>query len=159
MTLNKKLLILIFALSVSYSFAQTKTMNTPPQNPSPAPPPRNIKMLPGYVHTPGRGIDTAIGKISKENGLEIFYDIGPMAGAPALGAIHTKEKFLWIKELEVNGQPLTIAYRKDQAIYANFGYFANFMAVIKTDEELADFLIMIMTYGSRDVPKNVQTPK
>jgi hypothetical protein len=160
MNLNKNLLVvLVFALSVSCSFGQSKTSMPPNSTASQTiPPPGNIKLLPGYVHTPGRGIDSAIGKIGKENGLEIFYDNGPMSGKPAVGALTQKENLLWSKEQEVNGQKFLIVCRKDGAIYVNIAPFTNFMSVVKSDEELADFLLMIMTYGSRDAPKDTKIP-
>jgi hypothetical protein len=42
------------------------------------PPPGNIKLLPGYQHKTLQGIDTRVGKIWKEGGLEIKYDIGSL---------------------------------------------------------------------------------
>ena len=140
--------IAIFFLSVSYSFSQTKTLVLP--KPTPKPPPGNIKMLSGYVHKQGQGIDTRVGKIFKENGLKIEYDIGGLAGNYALGAYtNKKEKVIWFKIQETNGYEVLLAYLKDGSIYATFPEDdANFIADIKTNEDLADFLIMIMTYGS-----------
>jgi hypothetical protein len=144
----KCLLMTIFFLLVSSSFAQTKLKILPKSMP---PPPGNIKLLPGYVHKPERGIDSAVGKISKENGLVIFYDIGRMAGNYTLAALEKKESIAWSKTQKVNNREMSIVYLKDGSIYANFSETsANFMSAVKTNEELADFLVMIMTYGSQD---------
>lgn len=148
MKLNKILLIAIFLLSISYSFSQTKTLILP--KPAQPLPPGNIILLPGYSHRIGQGIDTAVGKISKENGLEIGYDIGGLAGNYALEAYaNEKINLVWFKVQKTNNLQLLITYLKDGSIYATFPeQNANFVSKIKTNEDLADFLIMIMTYDS-----------
>ncbi|HEX8735054.1 MAG TPA: hypothetical protein VF721_07025 [Pyrinomonadaceae bacterium] len=89
MKFSKTLLAIIFALSASYAFAQTKTLILP--KPTPVPPPGNIKLLADYIHERKQGIDSAIGEISKKGGLVIRYDIGAMAGNYAMG-IEGREK-------------------------------------------------------------------
>lgn len=150
------LLVSVVLLFVSCSFAQTKTLVLPRPTPTATvPAPGNIKLIPGYIHTRMQGIDTAVGKISKENGINISYDIGRLAGNYAMGAYsRDKQNVLWFKVQEVNGQKVMITYLKDGSIYATFNDFANFISGAKTNEELADFLIMIMTYGSEDEQKD-----
>ena len=79
-----------------------------------------------------------------------------MAGNCALGALDRKESVLWSKEIDVNDQKLLVVYLKDGSIYANFNLIVNFMAVTKTNEDLADFLMMIMTYGSAKEVKSAK---
>lgn len=147
MTFNKKyLLIIIFVLSVSYSFAQTRTIVSPPT------PPGNIKLLPGYIHETKRGIDSRVGEINKKGGLTIRYDIGDMAGNYA-ESFYAREKqnVIWIKNQKINNQDTIIVLLKDGSIYATFTTLsANFMSNVKTNEDLTDFLLMIMTYGTPD---------
>src|SRR5439155_982354 len=42
--------------------------------------PGNIRLLPGYVHQSGTGIDSVVGSIARKGGLVIEYDIGRLAG-------------------------------------------------------------------------------
>jgi hypothetical protein len=156
MKLNKPLLSLIFFFSVSCLFSQTKTLILPkPTQPSP---PGNIILLPGYSHTREQGYDTLVGKISKEKGLEIKYDIGHVAGNYALGNSVDKKNLVWLKIQKTNNLQLLITYLKDGNIYATFPEEdANFYSMIKTNEDLADFLITIMTYGSANQTENKKT--
>lgn len=154
MTFNKFLLFLLFVLSVSICPAQKKTTMTLNDDLKNQPPPGNIKLLPGYVHKAARGIDTAVGSIAKPGGMDIFYDIGTMAGNVTGGALQKKESIVWVKEFEVYERRIVIVYLKDGGIYANIGSLANFSATAKTDEDVVDFLLMIMTYGSKPPPKS-----
>jgi hypothetical protein len=154
MKFSKTLLAIIFALSAAYSFAQTKTLILP--RPTPIPPPGNIKLLPEYVHERKQGIDTDVGLISKKDGLSIRYDIGDLAGNYAIRAQEReKQNLLWYRWQEVNGQRLLITHLKDGTIYASFYETrANFISIVKTNEELVDFLMMIMTYGYKEKTNN-----
>lgn len=136
-------LLVLFAASI---FAQTETAVLS------EPPPGKIKMLPGYVHKIGRRTDSIDGTISKENGIEIYYDIGWTAGNYALGAYkRNKQKLVWFRKQKINGLKVMLTYLTDGQIYATFPKTrASFMATVKTEAELADFLTMIMTYGTRD---------
>ncbi|MBS1797574.1 MAG: hypothetical protein JSS81_27370 [Acidobacteria bacterium] len=143
---NLLLLLLILTAVAACSAQDKKTM--PKTDSQIVPAPGNIRLLPGYVHKPEQGIDSLPGRIFKPGGLEIFYDIGKMAGNYANGAlVNQKEKIAWSKTLKVNGFDLTLVCLKDKNIYATFGEVTNFTAVVKTDEELADFLLMMTTYG------------
>jgi hypothetical protein len=46
-------------------------------------PPGDIKLLPGYKHEQGQGMDARVGKIWKGGGFVIQYDIGKLAGNQA----------------------------------------------------------------------------
>jgi hypothetical protein len=142
----KYLIFTILILFASNSFAQTETAILT------EPPPGNIKMLPGYVHKIGRRTDSIDGTISKENGIEIYYDIGWTAGNYALGAYkRDKKKLVWFRKQKNNGLKVMITYLTNGQIYATFPKTrASFMANVKTEAELTDFLTMIMTYGARD---------
>lgn len=154
MNFNKKCLLIIFlGLSVSYSFAQTKTITLPSPNPLPVSlPPGNIKLLPGYTHERKQGIDSRVGEISKTEGITIRYDIGRMAGN-YIDSVYPREKqnLVWIKNQKINNHDLTIILLKDGSIYATFtDVTANFISNVKNNEELTDFLLMILTYDSQE---------
>ncbi len=77
--MKKKLLLfmLLFCLFILSASAQDKKLRKLPQSP---PPPGGIKLLDGYVHIQEQGYDTWVGRIKKEGGLNIIYDIGFLAG-------------------------------------------------------------------------------
>jgi hypothetical protein len=150
MKLNKTLLAIIFALSASYSLAQSKTPAVSPNLTPPAP--GNIKLLPGYIHERKQGMDSIVGQISKKDGFVIYYDIGRMAANYAAAAYtDKKQNVLWVKNQKINNDDLMIVYLKDGTVYASFGgASANFIATVKTNEELTEFLLMVLTYDGSE---------
>jgi hypothetical protein len=109
------------------------------------PPPGSIKLLPSYRHKTEQGIDTAVGRIWKEGGLTITYDIGRLAGHYAGPDAHAD--FLWRKEQVLGGQIIWCALTKEGQLIITFPKTsANFFAKLKTQEEFAEVLLMILTY-------------
>lgn len=149
---NKILYAIIFVFSFTGTFAQSKTIQTPPGN---------IQLLPGYVHERRSGVDSEVGEIKKPGGLLIKYDIGRMAGN-YVKSNYEPEKLnsLWLKSQKIKDQELTILYLKNGNIYATFtSKPANFFSNVKTNEELAEFLIIIFTYDSESAKKPAKTAK
>lgn len=148
-----KNLFLLFSLSMSLTipiFAQnTKTSVIP--KPTPEPPPGNIKLLENYTHIKKRGIDTSVGEISKPNGLTIRYDNGFLAGRAA-GYYCGNGQCNWYKNQKINGKDVWIGLTKEGMIIATFPEDnANFFAQTKSPEDVADFLLMVLTYGNDEV--------
>ena len=107
-------------------------------------PPGSIKLLPGYTHHRLRGIDTQVGKISRKDGLSIEYDIGESAGDYAESQ---KADAAWFKQQVINGQAVQVAFKKDKQLIVTFTNGpANFFATIKSEEDMADVLLMLSTY-------------
>jgi len=131
------------------AFAQTtKTLVLP--KPAPDTPPGNIQLIETYTHTRKKGIDTIVGEISKPGGLTIHYDNGPLAGLVA-GRICGQDNCLWYKRQKVNENDVYLGFRADGFIVATFPKdYVNFYAHTKTQEEIADFLIMILTYKNSE---------
>jgi hypothetical protein len=112
------------------------------------PPPGSIQLLPGYQHKTERGIDTAVGRIWKDGGITITYDIGMFAGMYA--SPHQKDQYEWYKEQSINNQTVRIALTKARQLRVSFvEAHASFLAIIAKEEDLADALLMILTYRSR----------
>ena len=116
-------------------------------------------MLPGYQHKTGQGFDTRVGKIWKEGGQKISYDIGCLAGEYAKR--DRMEDFSWYKEATVEGQEFRVARYKEGGFMSGIlvvtipGAAANFFASAKTDEEVADALLMLTGYrGKIDCTNN-----
>ena len=108
-------------------------------------PPGAIQLPKGFGHERLKGIDSHVGRIAKEGGLEISYDIGRMAGNYA-GAIDPQERE-WAIQQVVNGEPVEIVKSKDGRVTATFTKkFANFFAKVNREEDLATFLAIVLTY-------------
>jgi hypothetical protein len=149
--MKKKLLLfmLLFCLFILSASAQDKKLRKLPQSP---PPPGGIKLLDGYVHIQEQGYDTWVGRIKKEGGLNIIYDIGFLAGEYVNHCLR-ENTCTWYKEQQLKGGLVKIALAKDGRIIATFPKTtANFIAEVKSPEDIADFLIMILTYDETTVP-------
>ena len=138
----------------------------PASKPSRADPPGGIKLLPGYEHKSLPGIDTTNGKIWKKDGVTIEYVNGKLAGnqvEEVKKAITQtkKDSIRWYKEQTVGGQPVQLLLTKDRTLYATvpeaktgvMGGPANFKASPKSDEDLADVLLMVLTFRAEGGPK------
>ena len=56
------------------------------------------------------------------------------------------DKVLWRKEQKLGGRRVVSALAKDRTLYVTFfDDSANFNGKVNTDEELADFLLMVLT--------------
>jgi hypothetical protein len=109
-----------------------------------APPPGNMKLLPGYENVPGCGMDTLAGAIKKAGGIEIHYDIEGLAGnfARLIG-----RSAVWTRTEQANGDTVFIVLKDENTIYATFDKAsANFSAKVGSQSDIDDFLKMILTY-------------
>lgn len=118
-------------------------------------PPGQIKLLDGYKHQSLTGMDSLIGIINKQGGVDITYDIGKATGNFASRI--DKEKQVWSLSQVVNGRQVLIVKKKDGRVVISFDarkndkdseYPANFSAKISSEEELAIMLAMCLTYPS-----------
>jgi hypothetical protein len=116
-------------------------------------PPGGIKLLLGYQHKTEQGIDTAVGKIWKEGGQTISYDIGCLAGHYA--DRKRLKDFVWYKELIIDGHEARVARFKSGGFMSGILVVtfpeaaANFFATAKTEEDVADALLMLTTYRGK----------
>lgn len=110
--------------------------------------PGNIKLLPGYTHTSVRPIDSAYaGRIWKPHGLVIGYDIGMAAGhyETSLGWTSRAE---WKLDQVMNGKRVVCIFTKSHELLIAFpDDLANFTAKIRTKRDLAEMMLMVLTYG------------
>jgi len=118
--------------------------------------PGGMQLLPGYKHLPLQGIDSVIGRIERDGGLQISYEIGHVQapGEPRLGGSFSDRAKLspghetrWYREQTVDGQPVHIAFRKDGILlvsYPNSGM--NLATQVADAGEMAEALLMILTY-------------
>ena len=105
-----------------------------------------MQLLPGYKHEKQQGMDTQVGKIWKDQGLTISYDIGRLAGNYTKS--QQKEQTLWHKEHVSNGRLIHVALAKDNTLYVTFPESsANFYANVKSEEDIVDVLLMVLTYS------------
>jgi hypothetical protein len=118
--------------------------------------PATIVLLPGYQHerapTPR---DSRNGRIFKDQGLSISYQAGGLAG----NRVNGNPNLLWSKEMMVRGNRVQIGMTRDRMLIVVFSsptpppgvpgsaLPANFFATATTDEDIADMLLMVMTYS------------
>ena len=121
-----------------------------------------IRLLPGYKHTPLQGFDSIVGEISKQDGLTIKYEIGaiPKPGALLLlGGMFSdrpkstpKDQVRFYLEQTVNGQPVHLAYRKDNNLLVSYPKKGiNLWVTVASADEMAEALLMILTYPNAPI--------
>lgn len=123
-----------------------------------------IRLLPGYAHEPLRGIDSIVGKIGKKDGLQIQYEMGPIPapGFPRVGGHFVNQASLvpvkdraWFKEQNTGSRTVYIAYGKDNQLVISSTSTTegiNFHTVAKTPEEVADAILMAVTFAQKAKP-------
>lgn len=112
------------------------------------PPPGSIKLLDGFKHQRMQGIDTRVGKIWKDGGITIQYDIGRLAGNYAeQQRKYQADQLLWDRQQTWHGQPVELAMTKDRQLYVSFPERqANFYGQVQKEQDLVDALLMVLTY-------------
>jgi hypothetical protein len=124
-------------------------------------PPGNMTLLPGYQHERRNSMDSQPGRIWADK-LVIDYDIGNAAGNWAYAA-RSRGNLLWTREQIVGGARVEVAFTRERKLIVTFAgegsngarsvrkgdvwvLPANFSAVVNRDEDIADVLLMLMTY-------------
>ena len=112
------------------------------------PPPGSITLLDGFKHEKMQGIDTRVGKIWKDGGITIQYDIGRLAGNYAeQQRKYQADQLLWDRQQTWRGQPVELAMTKDRQLYVSFPErHANFYGKVQKEQDLVDALLMVLTY-------------
>lgn len=115
-----------------------------------------MQLLPGYVHQPLQGIDSVVGRITKKDGLTLTYEIGslPQPGGLRLGGQFSDrpkqvppERLRWYREQVVHGQPVHLAYLKDNSLMVSFPLKGmNVHTKVENADEMAEALLMLLTY-------------
>jgi hypothetical protein len=112
--------------------------------------PGNMRLLPGYVHTPIRPLDSAAaGRISKPHGLVVSYDIGGAAGHYE-EAPDWKNRAAWRTEQVIDGKRVVCIYAKSKELLIAFpDDLANFHAKARTQRDITDMMLMVLTYDPK----------
>jgi len=123
-----------------------------------------LRLLRGYKLQTAAGIDNGPnGKIWKENGPTIDFHIGPYFSEETESI--RKEEILWREEQIVNGHSFTCVYTKSADLVISHQPLpvANFRARIHSQQELAEILLMVLTFEPKgyavDPNAIVPTPK
>lgn len=147
--------------------AASRILQAPEEQPVTDAPPGNLRLLEGYRHEAGRGRDTRVGRIAKEGGPTFRYDIGHLAG-PRVRNVRQAD-LVWQRHQRIFGREVLVAQslhgqaivsilRPDQAgepgdrtiaeqVEASMRYPANFFGRVESTEQLADLLLMALTYA------------
>src|SRR5580704_6279294 len=112
--------------------------------------PGNVRLLPGYVNTSVKPIDSAAaGSIWKPGGLVISYDIGLDAGHYENDQQWTK-RAVWETEQVVGGKRVVCIYTRSRELLIAFpDDLANFHGKVRNQRDITDMMLMVLTYGSR----------
>lgn len=109
--------------------------------------PGHIVLLEGYHHVVTDGFDSITGRIWKEGGVDIRYDLF-MAGHYEDRKEWTT-KIKWKREQVIGGRRVICVLTKDNRLLIAFPeYMANFYAKVRNEKDVADMLLMILTYKS-----------
>lgn len=109
-----------------------------------------LRLLPGYQWQPIEGaVDTMGVRIFKPGGLSILCGYAGMTGNAAAGV--PQEELQWRKEQQVGDRQVMIAMRTDGLLIVSFvpqkgKVAANFRAKTTSAEEVADVLLMALTF-------------
>lgn len=109
-----------------------------------------FRLLPGYRLQLTPGLEGGYGvRIWKEPGLSIVGGIGCCFAAEpnSIGRDHLR----WQEEQEMNGRKVTLAYTKSHDLVITLtdnktSYPANFTAHVRDEHDVADTLLMVLTY-------------
>ncbi|MEZ6057390.1 MAG: hypothetical protein R3C01_11880 [Planctomycetaceae bacterium] len=124
-----------------------------------APIPGHIQLIQGYKHEPLQGIDSRVGRISRNDGFTINYEQGRvpkeneqfrLGGDFSNAAQHVKKtEGAWYREQTVQGTPMQIAMTKEKLLVVTFPESGiNFTTKIEKDTDLAEVLLMLLTFDA-----------
>ena len=87
------------------------------------------------------------GRISKPHGIVISYDIG-MDACHYEAAPQWTKRAVWRTEQIVGGRKVVCIYTKSNELLITFpGAMANFYAKVRTQRDVADMMLMVLTYN------------
>lgn len=153
-------LLIVFAMS---AFGCIFAAESEPKGDVVKLPKGQITLPAGYKHEQLQGFDSVPGRIVKEGGLKISYDIGgiPKPGAPRLGGQFTdhpknmpKAQQKWYKERTIAKQPVHMALSKDDRLYVSFPLSGiNFSVEASSKEKTEEALSILLTYRDPAIAK------
>jgi hypothetical protein len=113
--------------------------------------PGGMQLLAGYRHEKIPSMESREGRVWKEGGPEITYEIGLQANY-VVGRYKGPGQALWFKTQQTPEGPIEIAMTDEQTMVVGFrDYFANFVIHgIKSKADVAEVMLMLMTYHPID---------
>jgi hypothetical protein len=116
-----------------------------PQNSSRSP----VRLLPGYTIELGSGAEGQIGgSIKNKNGLAISFHSFDMYSKDAVTLVKQSD-IAWRSQQIIGGRSLTMVCTRANDITITLGDGTNFGARIRTSQEMADLLLMAVTYDEK----------
>jgi hypothetical protein len=116
-------------------------------------PPGAMRLLPGCTHTPRQGLDTQLGRIVKQGGPTISYEIG---GHRADIMDPGPQAILWSKTQVIQGKTVRVAMKDGGRLLIDPG-LANFVATdVKTQEDQVDVLLIVLTFDVEAVLRELE---
>lgn len=119
-----------------------------------------VQLLPGFKWTFIPGIDSGGGMISNKDGLNI--EVGLCCGFAIEADEVSKNRVLWHDEQIVNGERVLLVFTKSKELIISFPISTaraiNFRAKIRSQKELAEMLLMVLTYQPPPHPRLPASP-
>jgi hypothetical protein len=151
--MRSTLLTAFTILAAGNSFAQSEAA------PEASYVPAGVLIFPGYTHQFLPTIDTTHGRISKEDGLSITYNLDKYSSIST--AADLDEDYVWSRSQQQDDRRLFVALDGDGVLHVKFLYenggfrprnggamdfVAEFYGSVENDEDIAEFLIMVLGY-------------
>jgi len=158
----KVVAILLFVANSSFAQDRKKEQDHPEQkvlgrlHPDliDADPSKGVNLLAGYKHKATTDFEgNQVGEISKSDGVKIKYEMGFSQGMAA--DPDQKATYIWFREQKVNGRITRYALNKDNVLMIsvplsdepNTLHAANFYGQIRSPDDIADMLLMILPFA------------
>ena len=113
----------------------------------PAPDGSPVRLLPGYQHAPSAGVDAVGGRIWRDGGPEIYYNIGFSVGELARGYSKQNPTVpLTVLESPATGEMVVALDDAHDAMVVSVDHHANFDARhVRSRRDVVDVLLMANT--------------
>ena len=122
--------------------------------------PSGINLLYGYQIKVTPGIDSSTGTIWNEKGFKIEVEFCCQFGNAAESI--EERQTVWKQKQDLKGQTVTFVFTKSHDLVVSFPkYVTNFRAHIRNESEIADMLLMVVTFSpyadqpTESVPKKI----
>lgn len=112
-------------------------------------PPGGMRLLEGYRHEALKSVDTYGGRIWKDGGPELIYELGDLA-TNNVRHYRERDSGLWyVVDKDARGISLEAIMTDDETLHIALpGARANFMArKLKSKADVAEVLLMLMSYS------------
>jgi hypothetical protein len=125
--------------------------------------PGKILLLPGYKIEARNGMEYPYGKIWKDGGPTINFQVGGQVRSREVDfrdQLEMEGGVSWRQQQTVNGHQVICVYTKSNNLIIMFPYLsANFTAAVGRSQDITDMLLMALTFERPELPPEPKSPK